>query len=182
MALAWLCGVYPRVRGEYRFFCGQVHFPQGLSPRARGIQSFLRARQPDSRSIPACAGNTTRCWSLVWGEQVYPRVRGEYLRIMPVIDPTKGLSPRARGIPDISAFQTLLQRSIPACAGNTRMSMPRTVTLQVYPRVRGEYVQSRPQSFSGSGLSPRARGILVYGRRPVIPCRSIPACAGNTPT
>ena len=152
--------VYPRVRGEYGSAGGAGRGPMGLSPRARGIRTFQRIHRFFERSIPACAGNTPTKAGQRRKLEVYPRVRGEYLRTESAPYRTEGLSPRARGIQRAGPAGRRLTRSIPACAGNTVRAELRSRTARVYPRVRGEYLRC-----SGAKFTPQG---------------SIPACAGNT--
>ena len=73
--------------------------------------------------------------------------------------PMTGLSPRVRGNPDHCHSTGRRNRSIPACAGETR-----------HPNAR------RPTS---QGLSPRVRGNPFSGSEIMYGSRSIPACAGE---
>ncbi len=72
-------------------------------------------------------------------------------------------------------------RFIPAGAGNTCPVIAEYCSRSVYPRWRGEHSGASPSLISPSGLSPLARGTLVFQ----FPCKTsqrfIPAGAGNTP-
>ena len=116
----WWLAVYPRVCGGstlqlFRLFC-----QRGLSPRVRGKRPFNGQGFPETRSIPACAGeaNMRRCWIKRYA--VYPRVCGGSLRrwMMSII--CWGLSPRVRGKPTRGDGSVLRRGSIPACAGEAR--------------------------------------------------------------
>ncbi len=74
--------------------------------------------------------------------------------------PDIGLSPLARGTPDQPEQQCVLNRFIPAGAGNTAGRSPRGVTPAVYPRWRGEHGLVGLTFRTDSGLSPLARGTL----------------------
>ena len=91
-----------------------------------------------------------------------------------------GSSPLARGTPRWLPPIPLLDRFIPARAGNTaptpRPSCPRAV----HPRSRGEHKFSHRQSPSGPGSSPLARGTRAASPRGGGADRFIPARAGNT--
>ena len=50
-------------------------------------------------SIPACAGDPDGAVARLMLKEVYPRVCGGSLSILPIISVTGGLSPRVRGIP-----------------------------------------------------------------------------------
>ena len=129
--------VYPRVCGgnpRYRnlFGCGD-----GLSPRVRGKLRAIRAGGLDTRSIPACAGETLRKGAEGNFYEVYPRVCGGngYGAQRPA--PSAGLSPRVRGKHRAARVDELLKRSIPACAGETRPRAAGRSGASVYPRVCG---------------------------------------------
>ena len=71
-------------------------------------------------------------------------------------------------------------RSIPACAGETRVDDTQGVLQSVYPRVCGGNGHGNLPSRIGYGLSPRVRGKLQIPLDHVGFGRSIPACAGET--
>ena len=74
---------------------------------------------------------------------------------------------------------TLMQRSIPACAGEPRVALNLAGAGEVYPRVCGGTVHFRHWDQRALGLSPRVRGNLVIGSAPSGWVWSIPACAGE---
>ena len=111
--------VYPRVCGGNRCkpFTGKGI--EGLSPRVRGKLSGYYMGVVKIRSIPACAGETLfHCQPLV-SRQVYPRVCGGNIGLMPPISGVSGLSPRVRGKRAYPGRIPAVVRSIPACAGET---------------------------------------------------------------
>ena len=129
--------VYPRVCGatqtEYRLDSIAV----GLSPRVRGNlwHSFWIPRH--TRSIPACAGQPRICQARALLGTVYPRVcgatsNGDFQKI--AVD---GLSPRVRGNPLSGGRCRARSGSIPACAGQPRLSGSNITEKSVYPRVCG---------------------------------------------
>ena len=70
-------------------------------------------------------------------------------------------------------------RSIPACAGEPRATVPSPPLSTVYPRVCGGTSGSSKLLTSSGGLSPRVRGNRI-GELPEPEAeRSIPACAGE---
>ena len=73
----------------------------------------------------------------------------------------------------------VVDRSIPACAGEPPTAARRLTARGVYPRVCGGTVEYRYDPDSGQGLSPRVRGNRRHGRGPPLPVRSILACAGE---
>ncbi len=70
--------VYPRWRGEHAMDQGITLDGVGLSPLARGTHGLRYMQCPDSRFIPAGAGNTLRVNQLECKSPVYPRWRGEH--------------------------------------------------------------------------------------------------------
>ena len=152
----------------------------GLSPRVRGTLLMATAPLGVSRSIPACAGNTTRAGAGRPTRWVYPRVCGEHGGIPGALKPRMGLSPRVRGTPFRRYLEAERSRSIPACAGNTFHLRGASSAAGVYPRVCGEHTAGVERRGRYAGLSPRVRGTRPPHRQRVRDSRSIPACAGNT--
>ena len=111
---------------------------------------------------------------------VHPRVCGEHDilprdRVVPA-----GPSPRVRGTHAVEHGRVEPGRSIPACAGNTvDLDIP-AGSLSVHPRVCGEHSSRSTSARPVVGPSPRVRGTLRDELVGLVPCRSIPACAGNT--
>ena len=118
--------------------------------------------------------------SVVMGQPVHPRVRGEQTGMLRVMYSGSGSSPRARGTVHKPNSPPALARFIPACAGNRRAGSRACGRWPVHPRVRGEQTEGGCMEYRGYGSSPRARGIgpARPGRR--AGCRFIPACAGNS--
>ena len=158
-------GPSPRVRGT-RSVSAVISPATAVHPRVCGEHdAAIDARLLRVRSIPACAGNT-----------IVPRTRGGRL---------SGPSPRVRGTPEtcvlrISAFSvhprvcgehelpsamaTLQQRSIPACAGNTRhVPMPGLSDQRSIPACAGNTLLIVLAAKHRSGPSPRVRGTLPKG-------------------
>ena len=71
------------------------------------------------------------------------------------------------------------RRSIPACAGEPRISGPALVGSRVYPRVCGGTETDPSLLELGLGLSPRVRGNPAHLLNTPAGVRSIPACAGE---
>ena len=90
-----------------------------------------------------------------------------------------GLSPRVRGNHLPYQRMSLLERSIPACAGEPQRGPPALVRFRVYPRVCGgtEVASTFPRA--SEGLSPRVRGNRNKAPDNESNIRSIPACAGE---
>ena len=161
--LAWsLVPVHPRVCGEHHtHFCIPGHGTRSIPACAGNTLQALAVLQALARSIPACAGNTCRNHPARPELQVHPRVCGEH-------DPVHLGHDRHR-------------RSIPACAGNTLTRASAWWMVSVHPRVCGEHLNLISCLKAKYGPSPRVRGTPGIRDRRCPCCRSIPACAGNTP-
>ena len=152
--------VYPRWRGEHCIPCQRQCGAAGLSPLARGTRTCAGDFEPQSRFIPAGAGNTeSKCFPIYFFA-VYPRWRGEHAcqRL----------------------FKPAAERFIPAGAGNTNFLNLFFSRNSVYPRWRGEHWQRAITTVSRSGLSPLARGTRRIAIAYPGKVRFIPAGAGNT--
>ena len=111
---------------------------------------------------------------------VYPRWRGELFCALAFCWLSRGLSPLARGTLCRCQHCWRVIRFIPAGAGNTKWRDRRADWRSVYPRWRGEHWRCWRISDSERGLSPLARGTLVWFQLPHGTPRFIPAGAGNT--
>ena len=111
---------------------------------------------------------------------VHPRVRGEHSTPSAKARSIAGSSPRARGTPYCVAIRMVVDRFIPACAGNTTRPACPPTPRSVHPRVRGEHITGADASLNPNGSSPRARGTQNAPGRGELHDRFIPACAGNT--
>ncbi len=172
--------VYPRWRGEHGIKSTRFESAGGLSPLARGTPP---ARPTDSlaiRFIPAGAGNTLPFSVSLRRLAVYPRWRGEHLRVSLTSARNFGLSPLARGTRAGIVVHEIRDRFIPAGAGNTPTGIPVTDEISVYPRWRGEHKATKAPCWSAFGLSPLARGTPAAAFSDRMPPRFIPAGAGNT--
>ncbi len=194
--------VHPRVCGEHaaalwprcrerRFIpacagntpqCGQGMWVSPVHPRVCGEHCFVAiASNKLARFIPACAGNTPP-------SPARPQ-------------PPRGSSPRVRGTPEsalrppvpppvhprvcgehlmLARGDSITDRFIPACAGNTVCIFANGAASPVHPRVCGEHRTRGFRSGPMCGSSPRVRGTRHRDRRDHDFDRFIPACAGNT--
>ena len=152
----------------------------GLPPPTRGIRCAYPRGHRGARSTPAHAGNTGRrldCPAVAW---VYPRPRGEYHLISRRADYHEGLPPPTRGILVLAAVHRYEMGSTPAHAGNTVSDIHRGAGAAVYPRPRGEYLNTKPHLQVVCGLPPPTRGIPQRSLRARRGRGSTPAHAGNT--
>ncbi len=111
---------------------------------------------------------------------VYPRWRGELPRRLAQQSRPRGLSPLARGTLFFQEFIFLIERFIPAGAGNSCCSGAPLTDSPVYPRWRGELINPPCAGFFVPGLSPLARGTRKKAGRILVDERFIPAGAGNS--
>ncbi len=131
------------------------------------------------RSIPACAGEAIHCACCCNINRVDPRMRGGGTSPVSVSGSRAGRSPHARGRLDDKIKALVLDRSIPACAGEAIYRHERRRTDRVDPRMRGGGFNFHNQTRPEKGRSPHARGRLMalFIANPVV--GSIPACAGE---
>ena len=78
---------HPRLRGEYSLIGPNSWERLGSPPLARGILPFESYKQPQTRITPACAGNTFPQPHLLVRHRDHPRLRGEYTKKIPYLQP-----------------------------------------------------------------------------------------------
>ncbi len=180
-AMLFLCnaGVYPRMRGGASDTPNHGDMTKGLSPHARGSPQSLALGFAGYRSIPACAGEPFLDHPIPVHFRVYPRMRGGADTAAEVSGSIRGLSPHARGSRRAKRKAPAATRSIPACAGEPYKSHLHTVVTGVYPRMRGGARYFSDGTAIDPGLSPHARGSLLFRPLLVDSNGSIPACAGE---
>ena len=151
----------------------------GLSPRGRGnLPGGLSARRP-SGSIPAWAGEPLLRRAYRPRSRVYPRVGGGTVATLTIAPVISGLSPRGRGNLRLLLPQGAPLGSIPAWAGEPKMSKTRHPDLRVYPRVGGGTFLQLSLDHLRGGLSPRGRGNHEHDHQQHSGMGSIPAWAGE---
>ena len=133
------------------------------------------------RSIPACAGEPPGAAGLHPAGQVYPRVCGGTADAHSAGKRWRGLSPRVRGNPWLTARSVTAAGSIPACAGEPLPAARLVALATVYPRVCGGTKDEIDRRQMPMGLSPRVRGNPNADYTSGDIDRSIPACAGEPP-
>ena len=171
--------VHPRVCGERRPAVQRSRVQVGSSPRVRGTQAAALQNPPQSRFIPACAGNaSTGRWPARW-RPVHPRVCGERFVSRRVLLLQPGSSPRVRGTLMETRIHADQFRFIPACAGNAGPRLSDLRVMSVHPRVCGERAAGMASGMVRSGSSPRVRGTPGVRLADDEGRRFIPACAGN---
>ena len=145
----------------------------------RGSPPPVRCYSCYPRSIPACAGEPTGNDRPAARRWVYPRVCGGTRAGKRPNYRSGGLSPRVRGNLTLSIAHRVVDRSIPACAGEPHSEEWRVPLIPVYPRVCGGTVQVHLDHKLITGLSPRVRGNQRLMTKTGTQVRSIPACAGE---
>ena len=171
--------VYPRVCGGSSRSSSTAASAAGLSPRVRGKPPPAGYRQPDQRSIPACAGEAPAIGPLTTAVRVYPRVCGGSALAKGGVIGVAGLSPRVRGKHHALSQSGVWRRSIPACAGEALSDANFAVRGAVYPRVCGGSDMRARYYLAQNGLSPRVRGKRAISTTAPGHWGSIPACAGE---
>ncbi len=133
--------VHPRARGEraYRWFL-RTRF-SGSSPRTRGTPVAAQFKAGGRRFIPAHAGNAKPRSSKSRRRAVHPRARGERMPQPALMPQPAGSSPRTRGTLVARHAVIVMNRFIPAHAGNAALAGYCSAPATVHPRARGERVK-----------------------------------------
>ena len=106
-------------------------------------------------------------------------MRGERRLASTSRPPAGGSSPHARGTLLHGEVIELVERFIPACAGNAHRPRPAPPPRSVHPRMRGERSSLWKALSRTQGSSPHARGTPGGASLAADGMRFIPACAGN---
>ena len=171
---------YLRVRGEYFRRATWAWWIAELPPRARRIPGPSHRAGSPPGTTSACAENTDQGTRGQGGLRNYLRVRGEYWRMISMMEVSMELPPRARRILTWMGFRMFLRGTTSACAENTLSCRPTLRSRWNYLRVRGEYSTACGAIRILWELPPRARRIpppMHYLRRYL---GTTSACAENT--
>ena len=133
-----------------------------------------------ARFIPAYAGNSDSVSGIGCCFSVHPRLRGELRSRSRPIPLRNGSSPLTRGTLFGTSIKNIIDRFIPAYAGNSRKTLRSISLITVHPRLRGELPARNFNLLSDDGSSPLTRGTQVICLRNQIVTRFIPAYAGNS--
>ena len=114
------------------------------------------------RFIPACAGNSCLDRASHSEKAVHPRVCGEQRDAAVVARDPAGSSPRVRGTECPTNYSAVVQRFIPACAGNSPFQPNTPILWPVHPRVCGEQSAAQARDATNVGSSPRVRGTARF--------------------
>ena len=118
-----VCPAHPRSRGEHSAAGASLLMRSGSSPLARGTSAEGEEPSIASRLIPARAGNIPITLMELSTKSAHPRSRGEHRQRLIHYGERLGSSPLARGTSLLRQLQDLLERLIPARAGNMRQAI-----------------------------------------------------------
>ena len=130
--------VHPRLRGELTSRGLPFMVVIGSSPLTRGTLAFDDASYSAARSIPAYAGNSAQGKARNLLRSVHPRLRGELAVVTAQRIVKSGSSPLTRGTQFFRRSVCVIDRFIPAYAGNSGFFCRARLSLSVHPRFRGE--------------------------------------------
>ena len=130
----------------------------GSSPHTRGTRIDADRYRPNTRFIPAYAGNAPRMPRRPTRSPVHPRIRGERVLLPLHTEPEHGSSPHTRGTLLESTTRLKQNRFIPAYAGNAPRGTRAAGPSSVHPRIRGERTPKLRQYAPANGSSPHTRG------------------------
>ena len=150
--------VYPRPRGGTSAPSAAKRAATGLSPPTRGNRAGGVVKPAVFGSIPAHAGEPRHVGAYAGWDEVYPRPRGGTTCHKCGRRGTDGLSPPTRGNQSARGTSAAGRRSIPAHAGEPRVSLAPPCAPRVYPRPRGGTDAHGARHGDRRGLSPPTRG------------------------
>ncbi|ABC20971.1 conserved hypothetical protein [Rhodospirillum rubrum ATCC 11170] len=110
--------VHPRACGEQAAGADEGRVDYGSSPRMRGTEIGPGPTAQIDRFIPAHAGNSDHPGIFAHGGAVHPRACGEQTHDSSTRSSHRGSSPRMRGTADNIGSKPVIERFIPAHAGN----------------------------------------------------------------
>ena len=173
-------GNYLRMRGEYPAREHPRSPLRELPPHARRIPVFEHCGDGFHGTTSACAENTRQnsCPGVL--ARNYLRMRGEYIRPDPGLQPFGELPPHARRIPGGERPKSRGCGTTSACAENTHWIRWRKTGQRNYLRMRGEYGIQIIKGFFQPELPPHARRILPRDCERHHFLGTTSACAENT--
>ncbi len=174
-----MSGVDPRGCGGAHAARQLIPLEEGRSPRMRGSRAQLAQPRLKAGSIPADAGEPTRCGWIWTRTTVDPRGCGGADEQRDLLIRDEGRSPRMRGSPDHELRDPTERGSIPADAGEPTPSRRWRCCKRVDPRGCGGADRRQEEPSEARGRSPRMRGSQNYGAREGARHGSIPADAGE---
>ena len=172
--------VHLRAGGEHSSGALAASCIIGSSPRGRGTRRLQGELDAKVRFIPARAGNTPLTKPARSPSPVHPRAGGEHSSRYSSTATPNGSSPRGRGTRRARRGRHVVQRFIPARAGNTESTPCGAPCPPVHPRAGGEHYPQFVGAAGNGGSSPRGRGTPIWWALAGAGTRFIPARAGNT--
>ena len=130
----------------------------GSSPLTRGTRIDSGQNDRFNRFIPAYAGNSCSNAPVSATIPVHPRLRGELVKIQALTNFTAGSSPLTRGTQFFRRSVCVIDRFIPAYAGNSNHKDASREIKPVHPRLRGELGLPNINGSLFTGSSPLTRG------------------------
>ena len=149
---------HPRSRGGNFSLIALTRSRSGPSPLARGKQHPDAGRVGKIGTIPARAGETASDSTRTATRRDHPRSRGGNAPCVDVAVEATGPSPLARGKPLSHVRRAGISGTIPARAGETRQSRPKSGKSRDHPRSRGGNTLTPRLPPWPMGPSPLARG------------------------
>ena len=175
-------GNYPRSRGEEPKNRPEVSSPPELPPLARGRETAAGQRILPLGITPARAGKSAQLLERVALKRNYPRSRGEEIRVMLPMRPSKELPPLARGRVTTCPRHRRTRGITPARAGKRTRHRGQTPHGGNYPRSRGEELPLLALARGQWELPPLARGRASASSNDSMPPGITPARAGKRPS
>ena len=115
-----------------------------------------------------------------WTIKAYPRRHGGNTPPGRILDAARGLSPQARGKPELLEKLQAPRGPIPAGTGETKPGVSGRGFMRAYPRRHGGNQNALGMPFRIAGLSPQARGKHPCTAFEIHFVRPIPAGTGET--
>ena len=171
---------HPRACGANGPRPSQSEASAGSSPRMRGKRNPDNPNDPNTRIIPAHAGQTGIHASLRHQRPDHPRACGANSAIQGAVLPVSGSSPRMRGKHLAAVGDAVAVRIIPAHAGQTAYRSQGPSRPSDHPRACGANEARLASESHAFGSSPRMRGKLGPAADRRRRLRIIPAHAGQT--
>ena len=159
---------YPGYESEY-----------GSSPHLRGSPSQRSLAPGRGRVIPAPAGQPMSLSARSYGSPGHPRTCGAAIFQSNGNDLGEGSSPHLRGSPRAELLDAVLQRVIPAPAGQPQTQGESARQVWGHPRTCGAARSAPWRYVAQRQSSPHLRGSQFRWETPKDACRVIPAPAGQ---
>ena len=171
---------HPRLRGAHPENIAVPLASSGSSPLTRGAPQLCHVAPSCQGLIPAYAGRTSCSRTRLRRGTAHPRLRGAHQDGVCVREVNPGSSPLTRGAQSVGRHFERHRGLIPAYAGRTTLTFPRSPRMTAHPRLRGAHHQFSRRLEIVVGSSPLTRGAPSSRSICRRPSRLIPAYAGRT--